>query len=287
MTLEGWVTVLLGIAAVIAAVAALLGAQWRLPLAILCVLLLGVTVGMLFGGGRGDISSEIMGDATENPSPTESASPSERPSPDAATPTEDASFGESAPAETASPEETPSTEATRPDDPPPAETTISEDTAPADQIMVAAPLAMDGGLDATLYFGQLEAVLRELEGRVTFKTDPVYRSQHPEQCVATVVVTGAVGNEASVGAVGLRDGWAGAEIAPDPKVATDAGTLHQQLVIPPSGAVAGETWSGSALVTLDGIQYRSSDYLLTLVTKEGAFWQWEIEARHTIRCGET
>jgi hypothetical protein len=137
------------------------------------------------------------------------------------------------------------------------------------------PLAMGGGLTATLYVGQLDHLLRRLDGTVTFNTDSAFRAQRPRLCVATVVIEGVSGGQAAVYARGLGSGWGGAEDVPDLRVAADRGTVHQQLVIPPPAAPAGTSWTGSAALHVDGeLVGVSGEYRLTVEAVDGPVWQW-------------
>jgi hypothetical protein len=164
--------------------------------------------------------------------------------------------------------------------PPPA----GEDTEPAPPpappslpALTSVRLSMTGGLTATMYAGQLEQVIRRLDGEVTFNTDPSFRAAYPRLCVATVVVTGASGTEGAVYAQGLGPGWGGAEGVPDLRVAADQGTLHQQLVIPPSSAQPGRSWTASASVHIDGSEVGvSGDYRLILDAATGSEWRWRV-----------
>lgn len=147
-------------------------------------------------------------------------------------------------------------------------------------------LSMTGGLTATLYAGQLEQVIRRLDGQVTFNTDPAFRAAYPRLCVATVVVGGASGTEGAVYAHGLGPGWGGAEGVPDLRVAADHGTLHQQLVIPPSSAQPGQGWTGSASVHIDGSRVGvSGEYRLVLDAVTGSNWRWRVGNNNvTVTC---
>jgi hypothetical protein len=144
---------------------------------------------------------------------------------------------------------------------------------------------MGGGLTATLYVGQLDPLLRRLDGSVTFHTSSGFRAQRPRLCVATVVIEGVSGTTAAVYAQGLGSGWGGAEDVPDQRVAADGGTVHQQLVTPPPAATAGASWTGSAALHVDGeLVGESGEYRLTVEAVAGSVWQWRAGDRPPVEC---
>jgi hypothetical protein len=152
--------------------------------------------------------------------------------------------------------------------------------------VTSVPLAMGGGLTATLYVGQLDHLLRRLDRTVTFNTDGAFRAQRPRLCVATVVIEGVSGGQAAVYARGLGSGWGGAEDVPDLRVAADGGTVHQQLVIPPLAASAGTSWTGSAALHVDGeLVAVSGEYRLTVEAVDGPVWLWRAsDDRSPVEC---
>jgi hypothetical protein len=151
--------------------------------------------------------------------------------------------------------------------------------------VTSVPLSMGGGLTATLYVGQLDPLLRRLDGSVTFHTGSGFRAQRPRLCVATVVIEGVSGTTAAVYAQGLGSGWGGAEDVPDQRVAADGGTVHQQLVTPPPAATAGASWTGSAALHVDGeLVGESGEYRLTVEAVAGSVWQWRAGDRPPVEC---
>lgn len=154
-----------------------------------------------------------------------------------------------------------------PERPPPR---TPEQSAPTPHQTTRVPLAIGSGLTATLYVGQLDQLLRRLDGTVTFNTSSSFRAERPRLCVMTVVIDGVSGNQAAVYARGLGSGWGGAEGVPDQRVAADDGTLHQQLVTPPPAAPAGQSWTGSAALHVDGeLVAVSAAYRLILAAVDG------------------
>ena len=162
---------------------------------------------------------------------------------------------------------------------------IRAKSVPRSAAVAVAGLTTQGSLTATLYFGQLRAVMSRLNGAVHFNTDPAYASAHPGQCVSTVVFGSVPGSSASVYAEGLGKGWDGAEGSPSKSLAADNWNAHQQLIVPPGSSDAGTKWTGSAMLVVDGGQeYTSSQYVLALDHVSGSTQIWTVAARTLVQC---
>jgi hypothetical protein len=154
---------------------------------------------------------------------------------------------------------------------------------PAPATLATTGLGVPGATPATLYFGQLDAVLARLPG-LTFHVAADYRAAHPQQCALTVVFRQVVGSSAAVYAQGLGGGWSGAEYAPDQSVSTDSGTVHQQVIIPPQAAAPGTTWYGSGRLVVDGVNHDSDQYRLSLTQVTGSAQTWQVGPATTVTC---
>jgi hypothetical protein len=153
------------------------------------------------------------------------------------------------------------------------------------QAFASVGLSTQASVTATLYFGRLGAVMSWLSGTVHFNTDAAYATAHPGQCVSTVVFGSVSGSAAVVYAQSLGGGWGGAERAPSQSLAADNGHAHQQLIVPPWSAGAGTSWTGSALLVVDGSQqYTSSPYTLVLDRVSGSTQTWTVAGRTQVEC---
>lgn len=179
-----------------------------------------------------------------------------------------------------------------PDRPPPrtGEPGTGTPTASADpgpQRLAQVSLEAPRPLGATAYFGQLEEVIKVLAGTVEFKTDPDFRAQRPDLCVATVVFTGVPGDTAAVYARGMDGDWGGAEAVPDQRISPPDRDAHQQLVIPPEAAVAGRAWRVSAALDLGadgGHDAISGEYVLALRERVATTLTWTVNGTQTVAC---
>jgi hypothetical protein len=154
--------------------------------------------------------------------------------------------------------------------------TISMPSSNVPAAFIQLSLEVPAPLHATLYFGELNAILDSLSGQVNFRTIEDYRQAHPNACVETIVTTNVPGTTGAIYAVGLGQGWTAAEDAPGQRIAPPDANLHQQLVIPPINAVNGDTWTGSALVQGNGISARSGRYTLSLISRNGNSQTWKV-----------
>lgn len=153
----------------------------------------------------------------------------------------------------------------------------------APEAFVQVPLAIPGPVHAELYFGRLNSILNALSDQVQFRTVEPYRELHPDGCAGTVVLTDVPGTTGAIYAEGLGSGWGAAEYTPDQVIAAPNASLHQQIVVPPTGAFAGNSWKGNALIQGDSVYVRSATYLLDLIRRDGTMWTWRVGGR-TVTC---
>ncbi len=143
--------------------------------------------------------------------------------------------------------------------------------------VVMVSLGTDANEQATVYVGRLSDVVRALAGRVTLATDPAFASAHQDVCVDTVVFTGVPGSSAVVYAGHLDDGWTAAENAPATAVEGSEHAVHQQLVVPPSTAKVGRSWTLNAELAQDGQTVATSgSYTLTVLTAAPGRTRWAV-----------
>jgi hypothetical protein len=128
-----------------------------------------------------------------------------------------------------------------------------------------------------VYFGQLHSVISALSGRVTFNTPASLLADSPGLCVDTVVFSQVSEPTGVVSAEGLRSGWTAAEGAPGQD--TEGGNLHQQLVVPPGSASAGDSWQGDATLTSGGPTVQSDTYSLRLQSQNGTTQTWLMDGQ--------
>jgi serine/threonine protein kinase len=132
-------------------------------------------------------------------------------------------------------------------------------------------------ITAQVYFGQLRSVISALSGQVTFNTAASLLATNPGRCVGTVVFSQVSEPTGAVYAEGLGSGWTAAENAPSP--ATQGGHLHQQLVVPPSSASAGDAWQGSAQLISGNLKVLSGTYSLQLQAQNGSAQTWLVDGQ--------
>lgn len=163
--------------------------------------------------------------------------------------------------------------------PPPATTTVQA------QGFISLPLGTDSPIQATLYFGQLDRIMTVLQDRVSFNTDTSFRRAHPTLCASTVVLTGVPEGTGEVFAEQLGAGWGGAENVPDNRVVGPDGILHQQLIVPPTSAINGQSWTGSAaLMQADTVVTRSGNYSVTLIDATNTSQIWSVAPDGRVTC---
>ena len=136
-------------------------------------------------------------------------------------------------------------------------------------------------ITARVYFGQLGSVISALSGQVTFNTSASLSAAEPGLCVGTVVFSAVSEQTGAVYAQGLGSGWAAAENAPGPE--TQDGHLHQQLVVPPGSASAGNVWQGSAKLVSGNLTVFSGTYDLQLQSQNGSTQTWLVDGQ-TVTC---
>ena len=172
--------------------------------------------------------------------------------------------------------------------------TVTTSTAPATSQTQLAPSAANGAqayasaslttnsssITARVYFGQLQSVISALAGQVTFNTVGGLEATNPGLCVGTVVFSQVSSSTGAVYAEGLE--WlTAAEYAPS--LDTQDGNLHQQLVIPPGSASAGDTWQGSAELIAGNLKVQSGTYGLQLQGQNGSAQTW-LAGGQTVTC---
>jgi hypothetical protein len=143
-----------------------------------------------------------------------------------------------------------------------------------------ASAALDTGtnkITAQVYFGQLNVLMGTLEGQSVFNVLPQLLQSDPDVCALTVIFSGANSSSGAVYAQGLDDGWQGDETAPTAH--PEYGHLHQQFISPPGSLSAGETWSGSALLTMGQVKLTTSAYTLMFNGQSGTTQRWSFNGQ--------
>ncbi|GAA1395729.1 hypothetical protein GCM10009613_45950 [Pseudonocardia kongjuensis] len=138
-------------------------------------------------------------------------------------------------------------------------------------------VATRNGAGARLHFGTLGALVSGLAGEVVFRVDPERLAREAERCAETVVFSGAAGQHVVVYAEGLGTGWGALEHPPGttPQGAEDV--VHQQIVTPPADAVAGEKWSAGASLVADGSTVdTAAGTVITLVDAANGRTTWDV-----------
>ena len=151
---------------------------------------------------------------------------------------------------------------------------------PAAQAQAYASASLATGsssVTARVYFGQLSAVISALSGQVTFNTSASLLAAKPGLCVGTVVFSQVTNPTGAAFAEGLGSGWTAAENAPSQD--TESGNLHQQLVVPPAGASAGQSWQASAELTAGSLKVQSGGYSLILQRQDGSAQTWLVDGQ--------
>ena len=162
--------------------------------------------------------------------------------------------------------------------PPSTQASPAPTPAPEAQVYASAPLATgSSSVTARVYFGQLSAVISALSGQVTFNTSASLLAAKPRLCVGTVVFSQVTNPTGAVFAEGLGSGWTAAENPPSQD--TESGNLHQQLVVPPAGASAGQSWQASAELTAGSPKVQSGGYSLTLQRQDGSARTWLVDGQ--------
>lgn len=137
-------------------------------------------------------------------------------------------------------------------------------------------------LAAYFYFGQLNAIVNTLRGKVSFNLPADLLTSEPKACVGTVVFFNVPSGTGTVSASGLGTGWGGAEGLPNKAVVQHS--LHQQLVTPPTSATPGQRWQGSAKLHTNQTDADSGDYTLVLQNKAVSTWRWLIDGSKQVTC---
>ena len=157
-----------------------------------------------------------------------------------------------------------------------------QQTAPKAQAYASSSLVTgSSSVTARVYFGQLSTVVSALSGQVTFNTSASLQAAKPGLCVGTVVFSQVTNPTGAVFAEGLGSGWTAAENAPSQD--TESGNLHQQLVVPPAGASAAQSWQASAELTAGSLTVQSGGYSLTLQHQDGPTQTWLVNGQ-TVEC---
>jgi serine/threonine protein kinase len=155
-------------------------------------------------------------------------------------------------------------------------------SAPRPQTYTSGSLSTDSSaITARVYFGQLGSVIASLSGQITFNTSASLRATEPGLCVGTVVFSSVSEQTGTVYAQGLGSGWTAAENAPGSE--TQDGHLHQQLVVPPGNASAGNAWQGSAKLVSGNLTVSSGTYALQLQSQNGSTQTWLVDGQ-TVTC---
>ena len=137
-------------------------------------------------------------------------------------------------------------------------------------------------IKAQVYFGQLGSIIAALNGQVTFSRAGL-EAAPADLCTGTVVFSHLGAASGAVYAQGLGTGWTAAENAPSPDAQN--GHLHQQIVVPPAGVSAGDSWQGSANLIAGNLQVQSGRYSLRLQGRNGTTQTWQLDGQ-TVTCGE-
>ena len=128
-----------------------------------------------------------------------------------------------------------------------------------------------------MYFGQLNVLMGALEGQSVFNVLPQLRQSDPDVCALTVIFSGANSSSGAVYAQGLDNGWQGDETVPTAH--PEYGHLHQQFISPPARLSAGESWSGSALLTMGQERLTTSAYGLVFNGQSGTAQRWSFNGQ--------
>lgn len=158
----------------------------------------------------------------------------------------------------------------------PGQVQTSAPAAPQTAAYAAVALSTGSSVTATAYFGQFSAVTSAVG--VTFNSGDVA----PGLCVETVVFRQVANPTGAVYAEGLGAGWTGAEGVPSQ--ATQGGTLHQQLVVPPASLSVGTNFPASAELIAGGLQVNSSAVSLFMVKVSGATQTWLVNGGQGVTC---
>jgi len=150
--------------------------------------------------------------------------------------------------------------------------------------LVSTAVRVQGKITARAYFGRLDEMLDNLDGRVTFNVRSAVSQAYAERCVLTVVYSGVHGSSARAYSYGQDGRWSAIEDEPGAKVATDHGRIHHQLISPPVSARIGRSWNLSSAILIGKNATRSSDYTLTLTSVGGASPIWSF-AGSPVSCG--
>ena len=132
-------------------------------------------------------------------------------------------------------------------------------------------------ISAVAYFGQFGSVVAALAGVVSFNTAATFLTQNPRRCILTVIFSQVTSPDGVVYANELGPGWSGAENAPNR--AAQGGNLHQQLITPPLGVAAGESWTGQDTLSLTGSQVGTNAYHLFLQAQSGSTQRWQLDGQ--------